>query len=85
MSGDLDSFLSLPLSEAVFCADCEMISNSKSVCRCCGSSALLLLSQLMGGSLKNVERAVVVDWPQAPTRVPVAVGTGISDAEPAAA
>lgn len=64
MSGDLRGFTSLILSEAVFCADCEMISNSKSVCRCCGSTALLNLSQLLGGSLRNVERAVLLNWPE---------------------
>jgi len=72
MSGDLRSFISLRMSEAVFCADCEMISNSTSICRCCGSSALLNISQLLGGSLKNVQRAVLLVWPEAPQRRAVA-------------
>ncbi|HET8668988.1 MAG TPA: hypothetical protein VFM10_13470 [Terriglobales bacterium] len=64
MSGDLCSFNSLLLSEAVLCADCEMISNSRNVCRCCGSTAVLSLSQLLGGSLLKVERAVLLKWPE---------------------
>lgn len=84
MSGDLCSFSCLPLSEAVFCADCEMISNSKNVCRCCGSSALLVLSQVMGGSLRNVERAVLLDW--ASVRTPIRLrDLSRPDSEPVAA
>jgi len=64
MSGDLRGFNSMTLSEAVFCADCEMISNSATVCRCCGSAAVLSLSQLLGGSLRNVQRAVLLEWPE---------------------
>ncbi len=67
MSGDLRGFTSLGMSEAVFCADCEMISNSTTVCRCCGSSALLNISQLLGGSLRNVQRAVLLVWPEGPS------------------
>lgn len=66
MSGDLRGFTSLTMSEAVFCADCEMISNSTTVCRCCGSSAVLNISQLLGGSLRNVQRAVLLVWPETP-------------------
>jgi hypothetical protein len=72
MAGDLRGFTSLSMSEAVFCADCEMISNSTSVCRCCGSSALLNISQLLGGSLRNVQRAVLLVWPETPHRRPMA-------------
>jgi hypothetical protein len=84
MSGDLCGFASLPLSEAVFCADCEMISNSKNVCRCCGSTALMVLSQLMGGSLRNVQRAVVIEWVQNPRPTRVAIEFS-NDSEAAAA
>lgn len=75
MSGDLRGFTSLSMSEAVFCADCEMISNSTTTCRCCGSSALLNISQLLGGSLRNVQRAVLLVWPETPQPRPMAEWT----------
>lgn len=44
------SFVSL--REAVFCAQCEMISqNNTAFCLACGSQALLSLSRVLGGSL----------------------------------
>ncbi len=85
MSGDLLSFACLHLSEAVFCADCEMVSNSKNACRCCGSSALLMLSHVLGGSLRNVPQAVVVEWRSGATRMPIAIEFPSSDGEAAAA
>ena len=46
------SFLSL--QSAVFCAQCELISeNNTPSCLACGSHALLSLSRLLGGSLRN--------------------------------
>jgi putative methionine-R-sulfoxide reductase with GAF domain len=48
------SFLSL--QTAIFCAECEMISeNSTPYCLACGSKALLSLSRVLGGSLRNKE------------------------------
>ncbi|HXY49523.1 MAG TPA: GAF domain-containing protein [Terriglobales bacterium] len=48
------SFLSL--EAAIFCAECEMISeNSTPYCLACGSKALLSLSRVLGGSLRNKE------------------------------
>lgn len=81
---ELHSFTSLLLSEAVFCANCEMISNSTTVCQCCGSSAVLNLSQLLGGSLRNVQKAVLLKWPEASHGTISMEGNGGKD-EPAAA
>jgi hypothetical protein len=49
----------LPLSSAVFCMDCEVISSSRSdECAVCKSRALLSLDRILGGSLlaHRVER-----------------------------
>jgi len=44
--------LFLPLQAAVFCVQCELISqNSTTRCLACGSQAVLSLSRLLGGSL----------------------------------
>lgn len=49
MSGDLlNQFCSLSLSEAVLCANCDMISNSGTECLCCGSTATMPLAKLLG-------------------------------------
>ncbi len=53
------------LAEALFCAECEMISNSKSYCLCCGSSAVLPVARVFGGSLPQHHRTTLVN-PQAP-------------------
>jgi hypothetical protein len=40
------------LQEAVFCADCEVISDSPhDFCRVCGSHSLFSLSRILGGPL----------------------------------
>jgi hypothetical protein len=51
---------SVPLLEAVLCADCEIISNSAGEsCEICGSRSLLSLGRVLGGSIEG-ERAVVL-------------------------
>jgi hypothetical protein len=48
----------VPLGTAVFCLDCEAISNSRSdECLACGSRSLVSLARILGGSLgeHNVE------------------------------
>jgi len=54
-------FLSLQM--AVFCAECEMISeNNTPYCLACGSKAMLSLSRVLGGSLRGKETAhLIVD------------------------
>jgi hypothetical protein len=52
---------SVPLLEAVLCADCEIISNSGGeTCEVCGSRSLLSLGRVLGGCIGD-ERAVLVD------------------------
>ena len=53
----------LSLQTAVFCAECELISeNSTPYCLACGSKAMLSLSRVLGGSLKGKETAhLIVD------------------------
>ena len=49
------------LQSAVFCAECELISqNNTTNCLSCGSKALLALSRLMGGSLLNQSTANLI-------------------------
>jgi len=51
---------SLPLLEAVLCADCEIISNSSGDhCEICGSRSLLSLGRVLGGKVEG-DRAVLV-------------------------
>ena len=51
---------SVPLVEAVLCADCEIISNSAGEeCEICGSRSLLSLGRVLGGSIEG-ERATLV-------------------------
>jgi GAF domain-containing protein len=53
------SFLSLPT--AVFCVQCELISeNNTPSCLACGSHALLSLSRVLGGSLKGQQTAHLI-------------------------
>lgn len=53
------SFLSL--QNAVFCAECELISeNNTPRCLACGSQALLSLSRVLGGSLRGQQTAHVI-------------------------
>jgi GAF domain-containing protein len=53
----------LSLQTAVFCAECELISeNSTPYCLACGSKAMLSLSRVLGGSLRGKETAhLIVD------------------------
>jgi hypothetical protein len=52
---------SVPLLEAVLCADCEIISNSGGdACEVCGSRSLLSLGRILGGCIGQ-NRAVLVD------------------------
>jgi len=51
---------SVPLPEAVLCADCEVISNSAGDrCEICGSRSLLSLGRVLGGSIEG-KRATLV-------------------------
>jgi len=44
----------VPLLNAVFCVDCEIISNSPhDVCTVCGSRSLLNLFRMVGGALQS--------------------------------
>lgn len=59
MSASDVSFLSLPT--AVFCVQCELISeNNTPACLACGSHALLSLSRVLGGSLKGQQTAHLI-------------------------
>jgi len=51
----------VPLGTAVFCLDCEAISNSLGdECQACGSRSLMSLARILGGSLRehNIERGL---------------------------
>ncbi len=49
------------LQAAVFCAECEVISqNNTTDCLACGSKALLSLARLMGGSLLHQSTANLI-------------------------
>lgn len=53
------SFVSL--QSAVFCAECEVISqNNSPYCLACGSQALLSLSRVLGGSLRGQSTARLI-------------------------
>jgi len=55
------SLSSVPLVEAVLCADCEVISNSGGeTCEICGSRSLLSVGRVLGGCIEG-ERAILVD------------------------
>jgi hypothetical protein len=52
---------SVPLLNAVLCADCEIISNSGGEsCEVCGSRSLLSLGRVLGGCIEG-ERAILVE------------------------
>ena len=52
----------LPLQMAVFCAQCEMISqNNTPHCLACGSLAVLSLSRVLGGSLRGQQAHLIQD------------------------
>jgi putative methionine-R-sulfoxide reductase with GAF domain len=51
----------VPLQSATFCVQCEVIStNSKPYCLACGSHALLGLSRVLGGSMRNQQTAHLI-------------------------
>src|SRR5882762_8390623 len=51
----------VPLQAATFCAECGLIStNSTPHCLACGSRALLSLSRVLGGSLRNQQTAHLI-------------------------
>jgi putative methionine-R-sulfoxide reductase with GAF domain len=51
----------VPLQSAAFCVQCELISNnSKPYCVACGSHALLGLSRVLGGSMRNQQTAHLI-------------------------
>lgn len=51
----------VPLQSASFCVQCETISNSsRSYCLACGSQALVGLSRVLGGSLRNQQTAHLI-------------------------
>jgi GAF domain-containing protein len=52
----------LPLQTAIFCVECELISeNNTPYCLACGSKALLSLSRVLGGSLRKKETAHLIE------------------------
>lgn len=51
----------MSLQSAVFCAECELISqNNSPYCLACGSQALLSLSRVLGGSLRGHNTARLI-------------------------
>ncbi len=51
----------VPLQSATFCVQCELIStNSRPYCLACGSTALLGLSRVLGGSLRHQQTAHLI-------------------------
>jgi putative methionine-R-sulfoxide reductase with GAF domain len=51
----------VPLQSATFCVQCELIStNNKPYCLACGSHALLGLSRVLGGSMRNQQNAHLI-------------------------
>jgi GAF domain-containing protein len=51
----------VPLQSATFCVQCEIIStNSTTSCLACGNTALLSLSRVLGGSLRNEQTAHLI-------------------------
>jgi len=51
----------VPLQSATFCVQCELImSSNKSQCLACGSSALIGLSRVLGGSLLRQQTAHLI-------------------------
>ncbi len=52
----------LSLQSAVFCVQCELLSeNNTPRCLACGSSAMLSLSRLLGGSLRGQQTAHLIE------------------------
>jgi hypothetical protein len=62
------SLNTVPLQNAVLCADCEVISDSAGeVCSVCGSRSLLSIGRVLGGSVGD-ERAVLLTESEANLR-----------------
>lgn len=80
------SFVSL--QDAVFCAQCELISqNNTAFCLACGSQALLSLSRVLGGSLQGQNTARVIADAELDRLVRELISTvpsGISEPQPRA-
>jgi len=58
----------IPLMNAVLCADCEVISESAGeTCLVCGSRSLLSIGRILGGSVGE-DRAVLLPEDQAELR-----------------
>jgi putative methionine-R-sulfoxide reductase with GAF domain len=52
----------LQLQNTVFCVSCELISyNNTTSCLACSSTALLSLSRLLGGAIREQDRARLID------------------------
>ncbi len=59
LTGQHIHFVSLPT--AIFCVECELISENNSArCYSCGSQAVLSLSRVLGGSLRGQQLAHVI-------------------------
>jgi hypothetical protein len=55
----------VPLLKAVFCVDCETISNSPhDVCTVCGSPSLTNVFRMLGGSLRSQSTHSAADLPK---------------------
>jgi len=66
----------LPLQAAVFCVQCELISeNNTSHCLACGSQAVLSLSRLLGGSLGSQPTAHLITDAELERLVPHLLGS----------
>src|SRR5213079_1020055 len=53
----------LALQSAVFCVQCELISeNNTPACLACGSQAVLSLSRVLGGSLRGQQMPNLIVW-----------------------
>jgi putative methionine-R-sulfoxide reductase with GAF domain len=51
----------VPLQSAMFCVQCELISTSnKPYCLACGSTSIVGLSRVLGGSLRNQQTAHLI-------------------------
>src|SRR5512141_200894 len=51
----------LELRDAMLCIECELISyNNTTKCLACGSSAVMSLSRVLGGSLRGKETAQMI-------------------------
>jgi len=51
----------VPLQSATFCVQCELISaSSRTYCLACGSNALVGLSRVLGGTLRNQQTAHLI-------------------------